>query len=129
MSPEPSNAKDGLREYPGEGQNIRAAERITGIHRDTIMHLGCSRPAPRDRPQGRLVRIHRNVGLLNAIISYRTGKRDSENADLLMRDLRERSLACWGSALPLQPCCKPRDRKRRPLLRFDQLRSASHAPK
>ena len=36
-----------------EGMSIRSVERLTGIHRDTIMRLGCPRRAWLCRPDGR----------------------------------------------------------------------------
>lgn len=109
-----------------EGQSIRATERITGVHRDTIMRLGarvgrgCAELHDRMMVgirAGRLEldeiwgfvgkkqkRVQRHeighkgdqytfIGMsasAKAIISYRTGKRDSENTDLFIQDLRER---------------------------------------
>jgi IS1 family transposase len=109
-----------------EGQSIRATERITGIHRDTIMRLGarvgrgCAELHDRMMVgirTGRLEldeiwgfvgkkqkRVQRHeiehkgdqytyIGMSSsakAIISYRTGKRDSENTDLFVQDLRQR---------------------------------------
>jgi IS1 family transposase len=109
-----------------EGQSIRATERITGIHRDTIMRLGervgrgCAELHDRmmvgvragrleldeiwgyvGKKQKRVQRheiSHKGdqytfIGMsasAKAIISYRTGKRDSENTDLFIQDLRER---------------------------------------
>lgn len=109
-----------------EGQSIRATERITGVHRDTIMRLGarvgrgCAELHDRMMVgirAGRLEldeiwgyvgkkqkRVQRHeighkgdqytfIGMsasAKAIISYRTGKRDTENTDLFIQDLRER---------------------------------------
>jgi IS1 family transposase len=109
-----------------EGQSIRATERITGIHRDTIMRLGarvgrgCAELHDRmmvgirtgrleldeiwgfvGKKQKRVERheiSHKGdqytfIGMsasAKAIISYRTGKRDSENTDLFIQDLRQR---------------------------------------
>jgi IS1 family transposase len=109
-----------------EGQSIRATERLTGIHRDTIMRLGerigrgCAELHDRMMVGVRVGRIELDeiwgyVGkkqkrverheishkgdqytfvalgsASRAIISYRTGKRDSENTDLFTQDLRER---------------------------------------
>ncbi|WP_193375834.1 hypothetical protein [Bradyrhizobium elkanii] len=109
-----------------EGQSIRATERITGIHRDTIMRLGarvgrgCAELHDRmmvgircgrleldeiwgfvGKKQKRVERHeigHKGdqytfIGMASsakAIISYRTGKRDSENTDLFVQDLRQR---------------------------------------
>jgi IS1 family transposase len=109
-----------------EGQSIRATERLTGIHRDTIMRLGarvgrgCAELHDRmmvgvragrleldeiwgyvGKKQKRVQRheiAHKGdqytfIGMsasAKAIISYRTGKRDSENTDLFIQDLRER---------------------------------------
>lgn len=111
-----------------EGQSIRATERLTGIHRDTIMRLGerigrgCAELHDRMMVGVRVGRIELDeiwgyVGkkqkrverheishkgdqytfialgsASRAIISYRTGKRDSENTDLFTQDLRERVL-------------------------------------
>ena len=109
-----------------EGQSIRATERITGIHRDTIMRLGervgrgCAELHDRmmvgvragrleldeiwgyvGKKQKRVQRheiSHKGdqytfVGMsasAKAIISYRTGKRDSDTTDLFIQDLRQR---------------------------------------
>jgi IS1 family transposase len=109
-----------------EGQSIRATERLTGIHRDTIMRLGervgrgCAELHDRmmvgvragrleldeiwgyvGKKQKRVQRheiSHKGdqytfIGMsasAKAIISYRTGKRDSENTDLFIQDLRQR---------------------------------------
>lgn len=109
-----------------EGQSIRATERITGVHRDTIMRLGarvgrgCAELHDRmmvgiragrleldeiwgyvGKKQKRVQRheiAHKGdqytfIGMsasAKAIISYRTGKRDTENTDLFIQDLRER---------------------------------------
>lgn len=109
-----------------EGQSIRATERITGVHRDTIMRLGarvgrgCAELHDRmmvgvragrleldeiwgyvGKKQKRVQRheiAHKGdqytfIGMsasTKAIISYRTGKRDTENTDLFIQDLRER---------------------------------------
>lgn len=109
-----------------EGQSIRATERITGIHRDTIMRLGarvgrgCAELHDRmmvgiragrleldeiwgfvGKKQKRVQRheiAHKGdqytfIGMsasAKAIISYRTGKLDTENTDLFIQDLRER---------------------------------------
>lgn len=111
-----------------EGQSIRATERITGIHRDTIMRLGervgrgCAELHDRmmvgirtgrleldeiwgyvGKKQKRVERhelSHKGdqytfialASSAKAIVSYRTGKRDSENTDLFVQDLRERVL-------------------------------------
>ena len=111
-----------------EGQSIRATERITGIHRDTIMRLGarvgrgCAELHDRmmvgiragrleldeiwgyvGKKQKRVQRheiAHKGdqytfIGMsasAKAIISYRIGKRDSENTDLFIQDLRERGI-------------------------------------
>ena len=112
--------------YLTEGQSIRATERITGIHRDTIMRLGervgrgCAELHDRmmvgvragrleldeiwgyvGKKQKRVLRHeipvkgdqYTFIGMsasAKAIISYRTGKRDSENTDLFIQDLRGR---------------------------------------
>lgn len=110
-----------------EGRSIRATERITGIHRDTIMRLGervgrgCAELHDRmmvgiragrleldeiwgfvGKKQKRVERhaishkgdqytfIGMSASSAKAIISYRTGKRDSENTDLFIQDLRQR---------------------------------------
>jgi len=111
-----------------EGMSIRAVERLTGIHRDTIMRLGarvgrgCAELHDRMMVGLRVPRIEcdelwayvgckqKNVTRKNvavkgdqytyvalaastkAILAYRTGKRDGENTDLFIRDLRERVL-------------------------------------
>ena len=111
-----------------EGMSIRAVERLTGVHRDTIMRLGarvgrgCAELHDRMFVGIRAPRIEcdelwafvgckqRNVTRANvpvkgdqytfiaiaasakAILAYRTGKRDGENTDLFIRDLRERVL-------------------------------------
>lgn len=109
-----------------EGQSIRATERITGIHRDTIMRLGervgrgCAELHDRMMVGvrcGRLEldeiwgyvgkkqkRVQRHeisqkgdqytfIGMsasAKAIIAYRTGKRDMDNTDQFVQDLRQR---------------------------------------
>src|SRR6185437_6130144 len=109
-----------------EGQSIRATERITGIHRDTIMRLGerigrgCEELHDRMMAGLRVGRIELDeiwgyVGKKQkrverheidhkgdqytyvalgsssrAIITYRTGKRDSETTDNFVQDLRQR---------------------------------------
>ena len=109
-----------------EGQSIRATERITGIHRDTIMRLGerigrgCAELHDRMMVGLRVGRIELDeiwgyVGKkqkkvqrheishkgdqytfialgssTKAIITYRTGKRDSETTDNFVQDLRQR---------------------------------------
>lgn len=111
-----------------EGQSIRSTERITGIHRDTIMRLGerigrgCAELHDRMVVGVRVGRIELDeiwgyVGKKQkkverheighkgdqytfiamgssskAIITYRTGKRDSETTDNFVQDLRERVL-------------------------------------
>lgn len=111
-----------------EGMSIRAVERLTGVHRDTIMRLGarvgrgCAELHDRMFVGIRAARIEcdelwafvgckqKNVTRANvpvkgdqytfvalaastkAILAYRTGKRDGENTDLFIRDLRERIL-------------------------------------
>ena len=110
-----------------EGMSIRAVERLTGIHRDTIMRLGarvgrgCAELHDRmmvglrvgrleldelwafvGKKQKRVKRHETRKGdqytfvalasSAKAIVSYRTGKRDSENTDDFVRDLRERVL-------------------------------------
>ena len=111
-----------------EGMSIRSTERITGIHRDTIMRLGarvgrgCAAlhdDMMRDlhvtyleldelwsfvgKKQRRVQStdsadfgdqyVFVGIGALNkAIISYRVGKRDGENTDAFVRDLRSRVL-------------------------------------
>jgi IS1 family transposase len=109
-----------------EGQSIRATERITGIHRDTIMRLGervgrgCAELHDRmmvgvrcgwleldeiwgyvGKKQKRVERheiSHKGdqytfIGMsasAKAIIAYRTGKRDMDNTDQFVQDLRQR---------------------------------------
>ena len=111
-----------------EGMSIRAVERLTGVHRDTVMRLGarvgrgCAELHDRMMVGLRVPRIEcdelwayvgckqKNVDRKNvavkgdqytyvalaastkAILAYRTGKRDGENTDLFIRDLRERVL-------------------------------------
>ena len=111
-----------------EGMSIRSVERLTGIHRDTIMRLGarvgrgCAELHDRMMVGLRVPRIEcdelwqyvgckqkrvtpANVSVkgdqytfvalaasTKAIIAYRTGKRDGDNTDLFIRDLRERVL-------------------------------------
>jgi IS1 family transposase len=110
-----------------EGMSIRVIERLTGIHRDTIMRLGarvgrgCAELHDRMFVGLRVGRLEldelwsyvgkkqRNakrhetekgdqwtyVALASssrAIVSYRTGKRDSANTQEFMADLRERVL-------------------------------------
>lgn len=111
-----------------EGMSIRSVERLTGIHRDTIMRLGarvgrgCAELHDRMMVGLRVPRLEcdelwqfvgckqKNVTRANvavrgdqytfialasstkAIVAYRTGKRDGENTDLFIRDLRERIL-------------------------------------
>src|SRR5580698_6291629 len=108
-----------------EGMSIRAIERLTGIHRDTIMRLGarvgrgCHELHDRLFVGLRVPRLEcdelwqyvgckqKNVkrkdipvrgdqytfialaSSTKAIIAYHTGKRDTENTDLFIRDLRE----------------------------------------
>jgi IS1 family transposase len=109
-----------------EGQSIRATERLTGIHRDTIMRLGervgrgCAELHDRmmvgvrcgrleldeiwgyvGKKQKRVERheiSHKGdqytfIGMsasAKAIIAYRTGKRDMDNTDQFVQDLRQR---------------------------------------
>jgi IS1 family transposase len=109
-----------------EGQSIRATERLTGIHRDTIMRLGerigrgCAELHDRmvvglrvgrielDEIWGYVGKKQKRVerheishkgdqytfialgSSSKAIITYRTGKRDSETTDLFVQDLRQR---------------------------------------
>jgi IS1 family transposase len=111
-----------------EGVSIRAVERLTGVHRDTIMRLGarvgrgCAELHDRMFVGLRVGRLELDelwafVGCkqknakraalpvrgdqytfialaasTKAILAYRTGKRDGENTDLFIRDLRERVL-------------------------------------
>lgn len=110
-----------------EGMSIRAIERLTGIHRDTIMRLGarvgrgCAELHDRMFVGLRVGRLEldelwsyvgkkqRNVrrgedtkgdqwtyvalaSSSRAIVSYRTGKRDSANTQEFIADLRERVL-------------------------------------
>src|SRR5216684_1285928 len=82
-----------------EGMSIRSTERITGIHRDTIMRLG----ACVGKKQRQVTRKDGSVfgdqytfialaSSARAIIAYHTGKRDSANTDLFVQDLRSRVL-------------------------------------
>lgn len=111
-----------------EGMSIRATERLTGIHRDTIMRLGlrvgigCAAFHDRTMHSLRIGRLEldelwayvgckqKNVtrkdlrvkgdqytfialaSTARAIISYRTGKRDTWTTDDFIADLRERVL-------------------------------------
>ncbi len=111
-----------------EGVSIRATERLTGIHRDTIMRLGvrvglgCARlhdammrdlQVPRieldeiwgyvGKKQARLKPedsadlgdqycFMALAGSAKAIISYRVGKRNAENTQAFVADVRERVL-------------------------------------
>jgi hypothetical protein len=111
-----------------EGMSIRSVERLTGVHRDTIMRLGarvgrgCAELHDRMMVGLRVPRIEcdelwayvgckqkrvtrANIAVkgdqytyvalaasTKAIIAYLTGKRDGENTDLFIRDLRERVL-------------------------------------
>jgi IS1 family transposase len=109
-----------------EGCSIRAVERMTGVHRDTIMRLGarvgrgCAELHDRmmvgirvnrlevDEAWGFVGKKQKRVkrheafakgdqyvfiamaGTQKPIVAYRVGKRDTENTDLFIRDLRER---------------------------------------
>ena len=111
-----------------EGCSIRATERLTGVHRDTIMRLGvrvgeaCARLHDRTMHSLRVNRIELDeawsyvgkkqkrvnetdsadkgdqyvflamAGTAKAILSYRIGKRDAENFNAFLWDLRERVL-------------------------------------
>jgi IS1 family transposase len=111
-----------------EGMSIRAVERLTGVHRDTIMRLGarvgagCAALHDRTMHSLRVGRLEldeiwgyvgckqKNVNrkdlavtgdqytfialasTARAIITYRTGKRDSANTHEFAHDLRERVL-------------------------------------
>jgi IS1 family transposase len=111
-----------------EGMSIRATERLTGIHRDTIMRLGarvgrgCAELHDRmtvgirsgrlelDEIWGYVGQKQKNVlrheipvkgdqytfialsSSTKAIVSYRTGKRDSDNTQEFLHDLRDRVL-------------------------------------
>lgn len=111
-----------------EGMSIRAIERLTGVHRDTIMRLGarvgagCAALHDRTMHSLRVGRLEldelwafvgckqKNVSrkdlpvkgdqytfialasTARAIVSYRTGKRDTENTLEFAHDLRERVL-------------------------------------
>lgn len=110
-----------------EGMSIRAVERLTGIHRDTIMRLGarvgrgCAELHDRmfvgirtgrieldelwayvGKKQKRAKRHETEKGdqytyvalasSSRAIVGYLTGKRDSDNTDRFIRDLRQRVL-------------------------------------
>lgn len=108
-----------------EGMSIRSVERLTGVHRDTVMRLGarigrgCAalhdklmwnisttaieldelwsyvgckqrRARPGDKERGDQY-VFIALGAFNkAIISYRVGKRDRENTEAFVVDLRER---------------------------------------
>src|SRR5207249_4704490 len=109
-----------------EGCSIRATERLTGIHRDTIMRLskrvgdGCDQLHDRmmrglnvsliqlDEQWGYVGKKQKRVSPLDsaslgdcylfvaldsiskAVISYRLGKRDSDNTCEFLADVRER---------------------------------------
>ena len=109
-----------------EGMSIRSVERLTGIHRDTIMRLGAKvgrgcaalhddtmrdlpitmieldelwsyvgkkqrRVQPSDSSEFGDQYVFVAIGALNKlIISYRVGKRDMENTEAFVRDLRQR---------------------------------------
>lgn len=111
-----------------EGMSIRSVERLTGVHRDTIMRLGarvgagCAALHDRTMHSLRIGRLEldeiwgyvgckqKNVNrkdlavtgdqytfialasTARAIITYRTGKRDSANTHEFAHDLRERVL-------------------------------------
>jgi len=111
-----------------EGMSIRAVERLTGVHRDTVMRLGlrighgCAELHDRTMHSLRVGRLEldeiwqyvgckqKNVSrkdipvrgdqytfvalasATRAIVSYRTGKRDSDNTHEFAHDLRERVL-------------------------------------
>jgi IS1 family transposase len=111
-----------------EGMSIRAIERLTGVHRDTIMRLGarvgrgCAELHDRMMVGLRVGRLELDelwayvgkkqrhlkrtdspekgdqwtfvalAASARAIVSYRTGKRDSANTQEFIADLRERVL-------------------------------------
>lgn len=111
-----------------EGCSIRATERMTGVHRDTIMRLGrrvgeaCARMHDQTMHSLRVNRIELDeawsyvgkkqkrltkadgpdkgdqyifialAGTAKAILSYRIGKRNAENFNAFLWDLRERVL-------------------------------------
>lgn len=111
-----------------EGMSIRAVERLTGVHRDTIMRLGarvgtgCAALHDRTMHSLRVGRLELDelwafvgckqknakrkdlavtgdqytfvalASTARAIVSYRTGKRDSDNTHEFAHDLRERVL-------------------------------------
>lgn len=119
-----------------EGNSIRSTERLTGIHRDTIMRLGvrvgrgCARlhdyymrdlmisQIQLDELWAFVGKKQKNVqfsdspssgdaysfialdAINKAIVAYRTGKRDTENTDAFLLDLRGRVL---GSPSPSPP--------------------------
>ena len=70
--------------------------RVPRIECDELWaYVGCKqkRVTPREcRREGRPVHVRCAGASTKAIIAYRTGKRDSENTDLFIRDLRERVL-------------------------------------
>src|ERR1051326_3954988 len=99
-----------------EGCSIRSVERLTGVHRDTIMRLsvrvdlGAARlhdprctasgstgsrwtkfGATSARSAGKS-RFTAMAATAKAIISYRVGKRDGTNTRAFVADLRERVL-------------------------------------
>jgi len=125
--------------------SIRSTERISGVHRDTIMRLGarvgrgCAELHDRmmiglrvgrieldelwafvGKKQKRTRRHETQIGdqytfvamasSAKAILAYHTGKRDGENTDLFVRDLRERVLGMpeisSDGFLPYQPAIR-----------------------
>jgi hypothetical protein len=68
-----------------EGVSIRATERLTGVHRDTIMRLGV-------RVGFGCAAILALAGAAKAIISYRIGKRTAINTRAFVMDVRDRVL-------------------------------------
>lgn len=111
-----------------EGMSIRSTERLTGVHRDTIMRLGlkvgggCERlhdyffrdlniaaiqldelwafigkkqrrlKAEDDRTKGDAYTFIALDQTQKAILAYRTGKRDGDNTELFLADLKSRVL-------------------------------------
>src|SRR5258707_15329600 len=125
--------------------SIRAVERLTGIHRDTIMRLsarvgrGCAelhdrmmvgvrtgrleldelwayvgkkqkRTRQHETQKGDQYTFVALAASARAIISYRTGKRDTANTDMFIQDLRERVLGSpeisSDGFLPYQPAIR-----------------------
>src|SRR6266446_360159 len=80
-----------------EGLGTRATARLTGANRETVgklaleVGIGCAELHELFAKGDQYVFIAM-AGTQKAIISYRVGKRDSDNTDHFIRDLRERVL-------------------------------------